>query len=489
MYLKRIETIGFKSFADKTVVEFERGVTAVVGPNGSGKSNISDSIRWVLGEQSAKRLRGGKMEDIIFAGTSTRKPLNFAEVTLVLDNSCQSLPIDYDEVSITRRVYRTGDSEYLINKQKVRLKDVIDLIMDSGIGHDSLSIISQDKVKAIVEARVEDRRVIIEEAAGVLKYKMRKKEATRKLESTSDNLSRVQDIIFELEDQVEPLRKQSEKAEKYTVLKKECSESEISVLAYDIKTLNDQMERSKKERKEVEFEHLSINGKIATDERRMDNLKQTQQAQEQQLEALQTELVETSELIQKLQGQRDVLKERHKNASSNKEQLTEQQVELEQQLELATKQLELATSSMKETESRLLAKQTQLNQVTEEYQHLEENLKTELESTREAYFEDVNELASVKNQYISINQQIKKTEVTLERISGDENKSLIDRETLRREQEGFKQEYDKLSAQLKEKREEYQTLQKTHQHSLKQLEMETNRFRQLTHQVDKMMNR
>lgn len=489
MYLKRIETIGFKSFADKTVVEFERGVTAVVGPNGSGKSNISDSIRWVLGEQSAKSLRGGKMEDIIFAGTSTRKPLNFAEVTLVLDNSCQSLPIDYDEVSITRRVYRTGDSEYLINKQKVRLKDVIDLIMDSGIGHDSLSIISQDKVKAIVEARVEDRRVIIEEAAGVLKYKMRKKEATRKLESTSDNLSRVQDIIFELEDQVEPLRKQSEKAEKYTVLKKECSESEISVLAYDIKTLNDQMERSKKERKEVEFEHLSINGKIATDERRMDNLKQTQQAQEQQLEALQTELVETSELIQKLQGQRDVLKERHKNASSNKEQLTEQQVELEQQLELATKQLELATSSMKETESRLLAKQKQLNQVTEEYQHLEENLKTELESTREAYFEDVNELASVKNQYISINQQIKKTEVTLERISGDENKSLIDRETLRREQEGFKQEYDKLSAQLKEKREEYQILQKTHQHSLKQLEMETNRFRQLTHQVDKMMNR
>ena len=489
MYLKRIETIGFKSFADKTVVEFERGVTAVVGPNGSGKSNISDSIRWVLEEKKKKSLRGGKMEDIIFAGTSTRKPLNFAEVTLVLDNSCQSLPIDYDEVSITRRVYRTGDSEYLINKQKVRLKDVIDLIMDSGIGHDSLSIISQDKVKAIVEARVEDRRVIIEEAAGVLKYKMRKKEATRKLESTSDNLSRVQDIIFELEDQVEPLRKQSEKAEKYMVLKKECSESEISVLAYDIKTLNDQMERSKKERKEVEFEHLSINGKIATDERRMDNLKQTQQAQEQQLEALQTELVETSELIQKLQGQRDVLKERHKNASSNKEQLTEQQVELEQQLELATKQLELATSSMKETESRLLAKQTQLNQVTEEYQHLEENLKTELESTREAYFEDVNELASVKNQYISINQQIKKTEVTLERISGDENKSLIDRETLRREQEGFKQEYDKLSAQLKEKREEYQTLQKTHQHSLKQLEMETNRFRQLTHQVDKMMNR
>ncbi len=228
MYLKRIETIGFKSFADKTVVEFEKGVTAVVGPNGSGKSNISDAIRWVLGEQSAKSLRGAKMEDIIFAGTSTRKPLNFAEVTLVLDNSCHSLPIDYEEVSITRRVYRTGDGEYLINKQKVRLKDVIDLIMDTGIGHDSLSIISQDKVKAIVEARVEERRTIIEEAAGVLKYKMRKKEATRKLESTSDNLSRVQDIIFEIEDQVEPLRKQADQAQKYLLLKQECSDSEIS---------------------------------------------------------------------------------------------------------------------------------------------------------------------------------------------------------------------------------------------------------------------
>lgn len=489
MYLKRIETIGFKSFADKTVVEFERGVTAVVGPNGSGKSNISDAIRWVLGEQSAKSLRGGKMEDIIFAGTSTRKALNFAEVTLVLDNSCQSLPIDYDEVSITRRVYRTGDSEYLINKQKVRLKDVIDLIMDSGIGHDSLSIISQDKVKSIVEARVEDRRVIIEEAAGVLKYKMRKKEATRKLESTSDNLSRVQDIIYELEDQVEPLRKQSEQAEKYVVLKQECGESEISVLAYDIKTLNDQLDRSKKERKEVEFEHLSINAKIATDERRRDTLKQMKQAQEQELETLQNGLVETSELIQKLQGQRDVLIERHKNASSNKAQLSEQQSTLEQRLELAKTDLEVASQRLNETTNQLASKQSELKQTTEEYQHLEENLKQELETTRDDYFEDVNALASVKNQYIAVNQQIKKTEVTLERISEDEEKALLDAEALKQEQEVFKQSYEKLSIQLQEKREEYQTLQKSHHQLLKQYETESNRHRQLVHQVDKMMNR
>lgn len=489
MYLKRIETIGFKSFADKTVVEFEQGVTAVVGPNGSGKSNISDAIRWVLGEQSAKSLRGGKMEDIIFAGTSTRKPLNFAEVTLVLDNSCGSLPIDYEEVSITRRVYRTGDSEYLINKQKVRLKDVVDLIMDTGIGHDSLSIISQDKVKAIVEARVEDRRVIIEEAAGVLKYKMRKKEATRKLESTSDNLSRVQDIIFELEDQVEPLRKQSEQAEKYMVLKQECSDSEISVLAYDIKTLNDQMERSKKERKDVEFEHVSINAKIANDERRRDTLKQNQQAQERQLEQLQADLVETSEWIQKLQGQRDVLKERHKNASSNKEELAEQQAQLESRLETSQVELKTAEEAMTKTKTLLETKQSQLQKVSEEYQHLEENLKIQLDTTRDAYFEDVNRLASVKNQYIAINQQIKRTETTIERINEDEEKALLDRDALVQEQETFKAQYGKFETSLKEKRDLYQQLYKEHQQRLKQAEMETNRHRHLTHQLDKMNNR
>ena len=489
MYLKRIETIGFKSFADKTVVEFEQGVTAVVGPNGSGKSNISDAIRWVLGEQSAKSLRGGKMEDIIFAGTSTRKPLNFAEVTLVLDNSCQSLPIDYEEVSITRRVYRTGDSEYLINKQKVRLKDVIDLMMDTGIGHDSLSIISQDKVKSMVEARVEDRRVIIEEAAGVLKYKMRKKEATRKLESTSSNLSRVQDIIFELEDQVEPLRKQSEQAEKYMVLKQECSESEISVLAYDIKNLNDQIERFKKDRKEAEFEHLSINAKIANDERRRDSLKQNQQAQERQLEQSQAQLVETSEWIQKLQGQRDVLKERYKNASTNKKELAEQQTQLETKLQSSQDELKKAEETMKQTSDALETKQNELETVSQQYQHLEENLKGQLETTREAYFEDVNQLASVKNQYISINQQIKRTETTLERITEDEEKSLLDRDALEQEQQAFKEKYEKLQASLKEKRELYQQLYKEHQQKLKQSEMETNRHRHLTHQLDKMTNR
>ena len=273
------------------------------------------------------------------------------------------------------------------------------------------------------------------------------------------------------------------------VLKQECSDSEISVLAYDIKTLNDQMERSKKERKDVEFEHVSINAKIANDERRRDTLKQNQQAQERQLEQLQADLVETSEWIQKLQGQRDVLKERHKNASSNKEELAEQQAQLESRLETSQVELKTAEEAMTKTKTLLETKQSQLQKVSEEYQHLEENLKIQLDTTRDAYFEDVNRLASVKNQYIAINQQIKRTETTLERINEDEEKALLDRDALVQEQETFKAQYGKFETSLKEKRDLYQQLYKEHQQRLKQAEMETNRHRHLTHQLDKMNNR
>ncbi|MGL4374745.1 MAG: chromosome segregation protein SMC, partial [Turicibacter sp.] len=489
MYLKRIETIGFKSFADKTVVEFEKGVTAVVGPNGSGKSNISDSIRWVLGEQSAKSLRGGKMEDIIFAGTSTRKPLNFAEVTLVLDNTCSSLPIDYEEVSITRRVYRTGDSEYLINKQKVRLKDVVDLIMDTGIGHDSLSIISQDKVKAIVEAKTDERRVIIEEAAGVLKYKMRKKEATRKLESTKDNLDRVQDIIYELEDQVEPLRRQAEKAQKYVEFKKELDESEISVLAYDVKNLNDQLVNSKKNRKEIEFENLSLNAKISNDERKMDALKKEHQTQEQHVEKLQNDLVEAAELIQMLQGKRDVLKERHKNAISNKDELAEQQAFLEKNIDQTSAELKMAQEDVTSIEQTLNLKQTELNSLTNDYQHLEENLRSELVQKRQLYFDELNEQSSVKNQYISVNQQLKRTELTLERIKTDEEKLQVDAQQLEADQTTFLKDYEAIEEKLRAKREEYQTVLKQHQLEKKDYDCEVVVTNQTMHQVDKMKQR
>lgn len=227
MFLKRLEAIGFKSFADRISIDFVPGMTAIVGPNGSGKSNITDAIRWVLGEQSVKSLRGAKMEDVIFSGSESRKPLNVAEVTLTLDNSDQFLPLEYEEVSVTRRVYRSGDSEFFINKQPCRLKDIVDLFMDSGVGREAFSIISQGKVEEILSSKPEDRRMIFEDAAGVLKYKMRKKKAEHKLSETEDHLQRVQDILHELNQQLEPLKQQASIAKEYIEKKEQLQTYEV----------------------------------------------------------------------------------------------------------------------------------------------------------------------------------------------------------------------------------------------------------------------
>ena len=230
MYLKRIVLQGFKSFADKTVIDVHSGITAIVGPNGSGKSNISDAVRWVMGEQSAKTLRGGKMEDVIFSGTQKRKPLGFAEVSLVLDNTSHFLPCEYDEVEVTRRVFRSGESEYMINRSPCRLKDINEMFMDTGLGRDGYSIVGQGKIAEIVSSKGDERRQIFEEAAGISKYRYRKNEAERKLMHTEENLVRVKDILEELKDRVEPLRRQSEKARKYLDLREELKGIEISAL-------------------------------------------------------------------------------------------------------------------------------------------------------------------------------------------------------------------------------------------------------------------
>ncbi len=229
MYLKSLQMQGFKSFVDKISIDFTSGITAVVGPNGSGKSNISDAIRWVMGEQSAKSLRGGSMQDVIFAGTKKRRPLGFAEVSLVVDNSKKKLPIDYEEVMVTRRVFRSGESEYLINKSPCRLKDIHQLFMDTGVGKDGYSVIGQGQIAEIINSKPEDRRQIFEEAAGITKYRYRKEEAQRKLAHTEENILRVNDIISEIETQLEPLGQQSEKAKKYLLLKERLKVLEVNV--------------------------------------------------------------------------------------------------------------------------------------------------------------------------------------------------------------------------------------------------------------------
>ena len=221
MYLKRLEMQGFKSFADKTILEFRPGITGVIGPNGSGKSNISDAIRWILGEQSMKSLRGNKTQDIIFAGTQNRKSLGFAEASIVIDNTDGKLPIEYSEVTVTRRIYRNGESGYYINKTPCRLKDVLELFMDTGIGKEVYSIMGQGQIDKILSGKPEERRELFDEAAGIVKYRVRKAESEKKLEQTKLNLLRINDILAEIEANIEPLKKQSEKAKKFLDLREE----------------------------------------------------------------------------------------------------------------------------------------------------------------------------------------------------------------------------------------------------------------------------
>ena len=243
MYLKRLEMQGFKSFADKTVLEFMPGITSIIGPNGSGKSNVSDAIRWVLGEQSMKSLRGTKSEDIIFAGTQNRKSLGFAEASLVFDNSDGKLPVEYTEVTVTRKIYRSGESGYFINKTPCRLKDVLELFMDTGIGKDGYSIIGQGKIDEILSNKSEDRRHIFEEAAGIVKYRVRKAESEKKLEHTKLNLLRINDILSEIELNIEPLKNQAEKAKKYLNLRDELKDIEVGLFIYNINTYKEKLEK------------------------------------------------------------------------------------------------------------------------------------------------------------------------------------------------------------------------------------------------------
>lgn len=268
MFLKSLEIRGFKSFADKTELRFKGGITAVVGPNGSGKSNVSDSVRWVLGEQSVKNLRGGKMEDVIFSGTQFRKPLGLAQVSLTLDNLDGTLSTDYNEVTVTRRIFRSGETEYLINNQKCRLKDITELFMDTGIGKEGYSIIGQGKIDAILSGKPEDRRALLEEAAGIVKYKARKEEAEKRLDNTDSNLVRIRDIIATYEERLEPLKVEKEKAEKYKFLAEELKVKEVSILvnnidkiSKDIDILSNEIEKREKsiEEKREKFKiHKSI---------------------------------------------------------------------------------------------------------------------------------------------------------------------------------------------------------------------------------------
>ena len=332
MYLKRLELQGFKSFADKTVLEFKEGITSVIGPNGSGKSNISDAIRWVLGEQSIKSLRGAKSEDIIFAGTQARKSLGFAEVSMVIDNTDGKLPIEYAEVTVTRKIYRSGETGYFINKTPCRLKDILELFMDTGIGKDGYSIIGQGKIDEILSNKSEDRRRIFEEAAGIVKYRTRKAESEKKLEQTKLNLLRINDILSEIEANIEPLKLQADKAKKFLDLREELKSIEVGLFLYNIENYKEKLSQVIKDEEIMQSQKQDEDEKMAKLQEAKEELKQEIDSITINIEELQNIGFESTNKIEKINSEIGISNERIQNNTLNKERLEKEIEEIKNKI-------------------------------------------------------------------------------------------------------------------------------------------------------------
>ena len=405
MYLKRIEIAGFKSFADKTVIDFENSVTAVVGPNGSGKSNITEAIRWVLGEQSAKSLRVGKMPDIIFAGSDSRKPLNVAEVTVLLDNSDHYLPLDYQEISVTRRYRRTGESDFFINKQPCRLKDIQELFLDSGLGKESFSIISQGKVEAIFSSKPEDRRGIFEEAAGVLKYKQRKKKAEQKLFETEDNLSRVQDIIYELQEQLTPLAEQSEIAKKFLQLKEELTQTDIALMITEINVAKKEWEEKQTQLTQFNQELTKLATHIQSQEAVLSEKRKQNAKKDRQIEKGQQSLLALSERLKQAEGQKDVLIERTKHTQKSTQEYQASLAEAQKKVAHFEELQEKLTKETTEKETEIQEAQQQLMKTQQELEKYQKSTKELLSELRDQYVDLMQEQANVGNELKYLERQ------------------------------------------------------------------------------------
>ncbi|MFS1663212.1 chromosome segregation protein SMC [Streptococcus sp. zg-JUN1979] len=413
MFLKEIEMQGFKSFADKTVISFDKGVTAVVGPNGSGKSNITESLRWALGESSAKSLRGAKMPDVIFAGTQNRKPLNYAYVAVTFDNSDAFIDNKGESVRVERRIFRNGDSDYLIDTQKVRLRDVHDLFMDTGLGRDSFSIISQGRVEEIFNSKAQDRRAIFEEAAGVLKYKTRKKETQSKLGQTKDNLDRLEDIIYELEAQQKPLQKQAEIAERFLEMDGERQVLDLSLLVADIVSDKTALAEKEEELSELnqKLERYYVNRQAL--ESKNQKLKAKRQALRQTSGEQQAQLVSVTGLVSDLQGQIDLAHLEVSQSSQQKEQLQEQLDKHEDMLADETRDKEQKSKHLIRLESQLKEKQQRIRLLKKELEHYSSDPDRLIEELREQFVGLMQKEADLSNRLTSLKaQQNQQEEIT-----------------------------------------------------------------------------
>ncbi|USK76495.1 chromosome segregation protein SMC [Peribacillus frigoritolerans] len=450
MFLKRLDVVGFKSFAEKISIDFVPGVTAVVGPNGSGKSNVTDAVRWVLGEQSAKSLRGAKMEDIIFSGSDTRKALNFAEVSLTLDNETNSLPIDFHEVSVTRRVYRSGESEFFINNQGCRLKDIIDLFMDSGLGREAFSIISQGKVEEILSSKAEERRVIFEEAAGVLKYKTRKRKAESKLTETQDNLNRVHDILHELEGQVEPLKIQSSLAKEFLAKKDELEQIEVALTVYEIEELYEKWEKLSQELEKHNEMEQQMAGQLQDKEAHLKKLRDSLATLETSINGLQEILLNASEELEKLEGRKEVLKERKKNAAQNKSQLEKAIVEGEAAVERLSLQKERETEILHALNLEVKGISETLHEKQKSLGLFNSDIEAVIEAKKSDYIEWLNKQASAKNEKQYLLQQLAHQEHKNAKLDMENEKFLTERMDITAKKMEYSQLMDNMTKQLEE---------------------------------------
>ena len=406
MYLKEIEIQGFKSFADKTKVVFDQGVTAVVGPNGSGKSNITESLRWALGESSVKSLRGGKMPDVIFAGTESRKPLNYASVVVTLDNHDGFIKDAGQEIRVERHIYRSGDSEYKIDGKKVRLRDIHDLFLDTGLGRDSFSIISQGKVEEIFNSKPEERRAIFEEAAGVLKYKTRRKETESKLQQTQDNLDRLEDIIYELDNQIKPLEKQAENARKFLDLEGQRKAIYLDVLVAQIKENKSELESTEEELAQVQELLTSYYQKREQLEEENQNLKKQRQDLQAEMAKDQGSLMDLTSLISDLERKLALSKLESEQVALNQQEAQARLAALEDKRNSLSKEKSDKESSLALLEENLVQNNQKLNRLEAELLAFSDDPDQMIELLRERFVALLQEEADVSNQLTRIENEL-----------------------------------------------------------------------------------
>ena len=486
MYLKEIEIQGFKSFADKTKVVFDQGVTAVVGPNGSGKSNITESLRWALGESSVKSLRGGKMPDVIFAGTESRKPLNYASVVVTLDNQDGFIKDAGQEIKVERHIYRTGDSEYKIDGKKVRLRDIHDLFLDTGLGRDSFSIISQGKVEEIFNSKPEERRAIFEEAAGVLKYKTRRKETESKLQQTQDNLDRLEDIIYELDNQIKPLEKQATTARKFMDLDGQRKAIYLDVLVAQIQANKAELDLTEEELNQVQELLTSYYQKRESLELENQSLKKQRQDLQAEMAKDQTSLMDLTSLISDLERKLALSKLETEQVALNQQEAQARLASLDEKRNGLIQEKEEKEANLSQLEENLAVNTKELNRLEAELEAFSDDPDQMIEQLRERFVAFLQEEADVSNQLTRI-------ENDLENSRQQTQKQEEQLESLKEQLASAKSKAAEQETALKSAKEKVQTLLADYQTHAKQEEEQKQAYQsqqnQLFDRLDSLKNK